>query len=72
MSAERELARECGVAYDTVQRAAVLLRERGLIITVHGQAPTWPMGFLWWRGVQPNNWSITSAPRRNSGTITFR
>jgi len=26
-----------GVAYDTVRRAAVLLRERGLIITVHGR-----------------------------------
>jgi len=23
-------------------------------------------------GDQPNNWSITSAPRRSSGTITFR
>ena len=34
---ERELARDCGVAYDTVRRAAVLLRERGLIITVHGR-----------------------------------
>ncbi len=34
---ERELALDCGVAYDTVRRAAVLLRERGLIITVHGQ-----------------------------------
>ena len=32
-----ELARDCGVAYDTVRRAAVLLRERGLIITVHGR-----------------------------------
>jgi len=30
-------ARDCGVAYDTVRRAAVLLRERGLIITVHGR-----------------------------------
>jgi len=25
------------VAYDTVRRAAVLLRERGLIVTVHGR-----------------------------------
>jgi len=33
---ERDLARDFGVAYDTVRRAAVLLRERGLIITVHG------------------------------------
>ena len=29
--------RERGNAYDTVRRAAVLLRERGLIITVHGR-----------------------------------
>jgi GntR family transcriptional regulator len=34
---ERELARELGVAYDTVRRAAALLRERSLIITVHGR-----------------------------------
>jgi DNA-binding GntR family transcriptional regulator len=32
-----DLARDCGVAYDTVRRAAVLLRERGLIVTVHGR-----------------------------------
>ena len=32
-----DLARDLGVAYDTVRRAAVLLRERGLIITVHGR-----------------------------------
>jgi len=38
---ERELARDCGVAYDTVRRAAMLLRERGLIITVPGGARTW-------------------------------
>ena len=25
------------MAYDTIRRAAVLLRERGLIITVHGR-----------------------------------
>ena len=34
---ERELAQETRVAYDTIRRAAVLLRERGLIITVHGR-----------------------------------
>ena len=34
---ERDLARDFGVAYDTVRRAALLLRERGLIITVHGR-----------------------------------
>jgi GntR family transcriptional regulator len=37
LPAERNLARDCGVAYDTVRRAAVLLRERGLIVTVHGR-----------------------------------
>ena len=37
LPAERDLARDLGVAYDTVRRAAVLLRERGLIITVHGR-----------------------------------
>jgi GntR family transcriptional regulator len=34
---ERELALDCGVAYDTVRRATALLRERDLIITVHGR-----------------------------------
>ncbi len=34
---ERELAQDFGVAYDTMRRAAALLRERGLIITVHGR-----------------------------------
>ena len=34
---ERELAQDTGGAYDTIRRAAVLLRERGLIITVHGR-----------------------------------
>lgn len=37
LPAERDLARDLGVAYDTVRRAAALLRERGLIITVHGR-----------------------------------
>ena len=36
-SPERELAQDFGVAYDTVRRAAALLRERGLILTVHGR-----------------------------------
>ena len=36
-SVERELARPRGVAYDTVRRAAVLLRERGLIVAVYGR-----------------------------------
>ena len=34
---ERELAKMFGVAYDTVRRANELLRERGLIVTVHGR-----------------------------------
>jgi GntR family transcriptional regulator len=37
LPAERDMARDFGVAYDTVRRAAVLLRERSLIITVHGR-----------------------------------
>jgi len=34
---ERELAREYGVAYNTIRRAMDVLRERGLIITMHGR-----------------------------------
>jgi GntR family transcriptional regulator len=34
---ERELAKTFGVAYDTARRANELLRERGLIVTVHGR-----------------------------------
>lgn len=34
---ERQLAEEYRVAYLTVRRAMVELRERGLIITVHGK-----------------------------------
>ena len=30
LPAERDLARDCGVAYDTVRRSVALLRERGL------------------------------------------
>jgi len=37
LPAERDLAVEYGVAYDTVRRAAALLRERGLIVTVIGR-----------------------------------
>ncbi|MEU8975487.1 GntR family transcriptional regulator [Streptomyces monashensis] len=37
MPAERDLALEYGVAYLTVRRAAQVLRERGLILTVHGR-----------------------------------
>lgn len=33
---EREIASEYGVAYHTVRRAAAILRERGLLITLHG------------------------------------
>lgn len=37
LPAERDLAAEYGVAYMTVRRAAQVLRERGLIVTVHGK-----------------------------------
>lgn len=37
LPAERDLAAEYGVAYLTVRRAAQELRERGLIVTVHGK-----------------------------------
>jgi DNA-binding GntR family transcriptional regulator len=37
LPAERDLAAEYGVAYMTVRRAAEVLRERGLIVTVHGR-----------------------------------
>ncbi|SED14633.1 GntR family transcriptional regulator [Streptomyces sp. TLI_105] len=37
LPAERDLAKEYGVAYLTVRRAAQVLRERGLILTVHGK-----------------------------------
>jgi GntR family transcriptional regulator len=34
---ERELAEFYQVAYDTIRRATAVLRERGLIVTVHGR-----------------------------------
>ncbi|MEV5309981.1 GntR family transcriptional regulator [Streptomyces sp. NPDC052610] len=37
LPAERDLAQEYGVAYLTVRRAAQVLRDRGLIVTVHGR-----------------------------------
>lgn len=37
LRAERELAEEYGVAYMTIRRANQELRERGLIVTVHGK-----------------------------------
>lgn len=37
LPAERDLAAGYGVAYDTIRRATALLRERGLITTVHGR-----------------------------------
>ncbi|MFG2838183.1 GntR family transcriptional regulator [Streptomyces zaomyceticus] len=37
LPAERDLAEEYGVAYLTVRRAARVLRERALILTVHGK-----------------------------------
>jgi DNA-binding GntR family transcriptional regulator len=35
--AERDMAAEYGVAYDTIRRATALLRERGLIVTIVGR-----------------------------------
>ena len=37
MPAERDLAAEYGVAYGTIRRAMEVLRERGLIESVHGR-----------------------------------
>lgn len=37
LTPERELAAEYGVAYLTIRRAMQELRERGLIVTVHGR-----------------------------------
>jgi DNA-binding GntR family transcriptional regulator len=37
LPAERDLAAYYGVAYDTVRRATAVLRDRGLIVTVHGR-----------------------------------
>ena len=37
LPAERDLATEYGVAYDTIRRATALLRERELIITIVGR-----------------------------------
>ena len=37
LPAERDLATEYGVAYDTIRRATALLRDRGLIITIIGR-----------------------------------
>jgi len=34
---ERELAEHYGVAYHTVRRAMKVLRERGLIVSIHGR-----------------------------------
>jgi DNA-binding GntR family transcriptional regulator len=37
LPAERDMATEYGVAYDTIRRATAVLRERGLIITIVGR-----------------------------------
>jgi GntR family transcriptional regulator len=37
LPSERDLAEEHGVAYGTVRRAMGLLRERGLVVSVHGR-----------------------------------
>ena len=37
LPSERDLAEEFGVSYQTVRRAMAVLRERGLIVTIHGR-----------------------------------
>lgn len=37
LPAERDLAAEYGVAYDTIRRATARLRDRGLILTIVGR-----------------------------------
>jgi DNA-binding GntR family transcriptional regulator len=37
LPAERDMATEYGVSYDTIRRATALLRDRGLIITIIGR-----------------------------------
>jgi GntR family transcriptional regulator len=37
LPAERDMASEYGVAYDTIRRATALLRDRGLIVTIVGR-----------------------------------
>ena len=37
LPAERDLAAEYGVSYDTVRRATAVLRDRGLILTIVGR-----------------------------------
>ena len=37
LAAERDLATEYGVSYDTIRRATALLRDRGLILTIVGR-----------------------------------
>src|SRR5947208_777 len=37
LPAERDLAAEYGVAYDTIRRATAVLRDRGLIVTTVGR-----------------------------------
>ena len=37
LPSERSIAEEYGVAYTTVRHATAVLRERGVIVTVHGR-----------------------------------
>jgi len=37
LPAERDMATEYGVSYDTIRRATALLRDQGLIITIVGR-----------------------------------
>lgn len=37
LPSERDLAEEFGVSYPTARHAMVILRERGLIVSIHGR-----------------------------------
>lgn len=37
LPSERDLAEEFGVSYPTVRHAMTILRERGLIVSIHGR-----------------------------------
>ena len=46
LPSERSFAEEYEVAYTTVRHAMAVLRERGIIVTVHGREPSWPRASL--------------------------
>ena len=46
LPSERSFAEEYEVAYTTVRHAMAVLRERGIIVTVHGREPSSPRASL--------------------------